>query len=64
MPTIPCALPFGISLHVTENRLASPLRLSPAERARSLIRNGAIQLSLYDAIALAIENNLDVEVAR
>lgn len=43
---------------------AGPLPLSPADRARSLIHNGAIYLSLYDALALAIENNLDVEVAR
>jgi outer membrane protein TolC len=28
------------------------------------VRNGSIYLSLYDAIALAIENNLDVEVSR
>ena len=41
-----------------------PLVLNPADRARSLVRNGAIYLSLYDAIALAIENNLDVEIAR
>lgn len=43
---------------------APALRLGPADRARTLVRNGAIYLSLYDAIALAIENNLDVEVAR
>ena len=43
---------------------ASPLKLDPADRARALVRNGRIYLSLYDAIALAIENNLDVEVAR
>ena len=43
---------------------APPLYLGPADRARSLVRNGGIYLSLYDAIALAIENNLDVEVAR
>ncbi len=43
---------------------APALQLGPADRARSLIRNGVIYLSLYDAIALAIENNLDVEVAR
>lgn len=36
----------------------------PAERARGLIRDGAIYLSLHDALELAIENNLDVEVAR
>lgn len=43
---------------------APALYLGAADRARSLIRNGAIYLSLYDAIALAIENNLDVVVAR
>ena len=43
---------------------APALRLGPADRARSLVRNGAIYLSLYDALALAIENNLNVEVAR
>jgi len=43
---------------------AGPLALNPAERARALIHDGAIYLSLYDALALAIENNLDVEVAR
>lgn len=49
----PYRLPTLPALHVT-----------PADRARSLIRDGALYLSLYDAITLAIENNLDVEVAR
>jgi outer membrane protein len=40
------------------------LTLEPAARARNLIRDGALYLSLYDAVALAIENNLDVEIAR
>ncbi len=43
---------------------ATALPLGPAERARTLTRNGTLYLSLYDALALAIENNLDVEVAR
>lgn len=43
---------------------APDLKLGPADRARSLVRDGALYLSLYDAIALGIENNLDVEVAR
>ncbi|MDQ2712510.1 MAG: hypothetical protein M3Y24_09830, partial [Acidobacteriota bacterium] len=43
---------------------AAPLKLGLADRARSLVRDGTIYLSLYDAIALAVENNLDVEVAR
>jgi len=43
---------------------AQALPLGPANRARALVKDGAIHLSLYDAIALAIENNLSVEVAR
>ncbi len=34
------------------------------DRARALVHDGAIHLSLNDAIALAIENNLDVQVSR
>ena len=33
-------------------------------RIERLIRAGTIYLSLRDAIALALENNLDIEVAR
>jgi outer membrane protein TolC len=33
-------------------------------RLRDLIRNGKLWLSLQDAIALALENNLDIDVAR
>ncbi len=33
-------------------------------RLRSLVRDGKLYLSAHDAIALAIENNLDVEVER
>ncbi len=43
---------------------APDLKLGSADRARSLVRDGALYLSLYDALALSIENNLDVEVAR
>jgi outer membrane protein len=43
---------------------APDLQVGAAERARSLVRDGALYLSLYEALALGIENNLDVEVAR
>ncbi len=43
---------------------APPLNVAPADRARSLIRDGKLYLSLYDTLVLAIENNLDVEVQR
>jgi outer membrane protein len=35
-----------------------------SERLHSLIRDGKLSLSLEDAIALALENGLDIEVAR
>lgn len=43
---------------------AASLNLGPADRARSLVHDGKLYLSLYDALSLAIENNLDVEVER
>ena len=43
---------------------APALNLGGADRASGLVRSGRIYLSLYDALALAIENNLNVEVQR
>ena len=41
-----------------------PVRMSNSERIRSLIRAGKLYLTVQDAIALALENNIDIEVAR
>ena len=41
-----------------------PANFSNSMRLESLVRAGKIYLSLQDAIALAIENNLDIEVQR
>src|SRR4029077_3753650 len=41
-----------------------PVRLSNSARLRSLIRAGKLYLTVQDAIALALENNIDIEVAR
>ena len=41
-----------------------PAPLSNSERLRSLIRAGKLYLSPHDAVALALENNIDIEVAR
>src|SRR5258705_12404242 len=41
-----------------------PVRLKNSERLRSLIRAGNLYLTGQDAIARAIENNLDLEVDR
>ena len=41
-----------------------PVRLKNSNRLRNLIRAGKLYLTVQDAIALAIENNLDLEVDR
>jgi outer membrane protein len=41
-----------------------PVTFENSERLNSLIRAGNLYLSLQDALALAIENNLDVELQR
>ncbi len=41
-----------------------PIDLANSSRLEELIQQGKIYLSLRDALALAIENNLDLEVAR
>lgn len=41
-----------------------PARLNNSQRIYSLIRAGTMYLTVQDAIALAIENNLDLEIAR
>jgi outer membrane protein len=47
-----------------EARLVPPVNFGNSPRLESLIRAGILYLSLHDAIALAIENNLDVEFER
>jgi outer membrane protein len=42
----------------------APINLGNSNRLESLLRAGRIYLSLQDAIALALENNIDVEVQR
>jgi outer membrane protein TolC len=45
-------------------RYVPPINLNNSNRLDSLIRAGKIYLSLQDAIALALENNLDIELSR
>src|SRR5512132_2848558 len=42
----------------------APVRLENSSRLDRLLRDGHITLSLEDAIALALENNLDLELVR
>jgi outer membrane protein TolC len=41
-----------------------PTRLANSPRLRELIRAGTLYLTAQDAIALALENNIDIEVSR
>jgi outer membrane protein len=41
-----------------------PIRLANSGRLGDLVRAGMLYLTVQDAIALALENNLDIEVAR
>jgi outer membrane protein len=50
--------------HDYNPRYVPPINISNSGRADSLIRAGNLYLSLSDAIAMALENNIDVEVAR
>src|SRR5438132_11610954 len=45
-------------------RFVPPVDFSNSNRIDNLIRAGQLYLSLQDAIALAIENNLDIELQR
>ena len=41
-----------------------PVRLANSERLSELVRAGMLYLTAQDAIALALENNIDIEVSR
>jgi outer membrane protein len=41
-----------------------PIRIANSGRMRDLVRAGKLYLTVQDAIALTLENNLDIEVAR
>jgi outer membrane protein len=47
-----------------ERRQVAPARLTNSSRLESLIRADNLYLSLQDAIALALENNLDIAIQR
>ena len=47
-----------------ETRIVPPVNVSNSSRLDSLLRAGKLYISLPDAIALALENNLDIEIER
>jgi len=60
---VPAEVPAWLKNPYVEHPIA-PLDLSNSPRIRQVLRSGNIYLSLSDAIALAIENNLDIELER
>src|ERR1035437_2496250 len=55
---------LGWLTHSCQARSVGPINLANSSRAGSLIRAGNLYLSAQDVVALAIENNIDVEVQR
>jgi hypothetical protein len=45
-----------------QEKTIDPASLANSERVEKLVRAGKLYLSLQDAIALALENNLDIEL--
>src|SRR5471030_3190898 len=55
-------LPLGLRSYAPPS--IPEIRLGNSNRLSSLIRAGNLYLSVQDALALAIENNLDLEIDR
>jgi outer membrane protein len=60
-PLKPQGMPFIRSYKAV---VVPPLRQSPSARLHELIQSGNLYLTVHDALALALENNLDLEVER
>ena len=50
--------------HNYEPGIVRPISLANSNRLESLMRAGNLYLSLKDAVALSLENNIDIEVQR
>ena len=55
---------LGWLTHPYQARYVPPINLTNSSRFDSLIRAGNLYLSAQDVIALALENNIDIEVQR
>jgi outer membrane protein len=65
-PRLDSASPHWYSpfIHNYEPKIVPPITVSNSSRFAALLRGGNLYLSLQDAIALALENNIDIEVQR
>ena len=67
LPETPVVKHAGRFAAFTRNYMPSripPMNLSNSPRLESLLKGGNIYLSMNDMIALALENNLDIEIQR
>jgi outer membrane protein len=55
---------WGTILHGYQTPRLNHVNFADSERLRSLVRDGKLYLTLEDAISLALENNLDIELER
>src|SRR5271154_4952458 len=55
---------LGWLTHPYQARNVPPIRLTNSPRMEALLRAGNLYLTAQDVVALAIENNIDVEVQR
>jgi outer membrane protein len=55
---------LGWLTHPYQQRSVPPINLTNSSRLESLVRAGNLYLSAQDVIALALENNLDIEIQR
>jgi outer membrane protein TolC len=55
---------FASVFRIYHEKVVPPLALENSVRIESLIQNGKLNLTLADALALALENNLDIAVQR
>ena len=55
---------FGGLIGKYQGRQIAPISMSNSERLEQLVRAGTLYLSLQDAIAAALENNIDIEIQR
>jgi outer membrane protein len=55
---------FGWLTHPYQARNVPPINLSNSSRLEQLVRAGNLYLSAQDVVALAVENNIDIEVQR
>ena len=55
---------LGWLTHPYQPRSVPPVNLTNSSRLESLVRGGNLYLAAQDVVALAIENNIDVEVQR